>query len=106
MATCDIYRNGNAPPAAADVAQVACTLVPAFEAGREAGEGESVNLRYTHILTLASTVDVRDGFSEFVVTTTDRDTVYVPDGSGIAYVVVYVEKVGNTRKIFLSRKAV
>lgn len=106
--TCDIYRAGNAPPSAPNMAGVVSHLVPCFERGREAGEGEAAALHFTHLLYVELATDMRDDFGEYSVTG-NADTVYVPDQSGIPLQVVFVERVGRggpqeCKKVYLDRK--
>ena len=45
--TCDIYRVGSAPPAAPDVEAVPIWLTYNFDLGRERGERENAQFRFT-----------------------------------------------------------
>jgi hypothetical protein len=89
--TCDIYRTGHAPPAAPDVAAVRCRLGADYGAGLEHGEGDSPDLKFTHTLLVDVATDVRDGYDAGTVGGT-ADTVYVPDKTGTAWTVVFVER--------------
>ena len=99
--TCDIYRSGNAPPAAPDVAGVACRLLPDFTTSHEAATAGSTTLRWTHVLLVDAGTDLRDGYKGYGVTKVGQeadpaswDTVYVPDRNGTPFAVVFVERVG------------
>jgi hypothetical protein len=105
--TCDIYRAGNAPPAAPDVAGVRCHLRAAYGKGLEEGEGDPLNLRFTHLLFVDLAADVRDAYDAGRVGAT-ADTVYTPDSTGTALRVVFVERrgrgsPGDHKKVYLSR---
>src|SRR4051794_33795735 len=92
--TCDIYRHGNTPPAAPDVAAVRGCLQGDYERRMEVGESEAAALRYTHVLLVDVGTDVRDGFDLFGAAGTE-DGVYVPDKTGTRYRVVFVERQGR-----------
>lgn len=103
--TCDVYRAPNAPPAAPDVAAVACALVAAFRDGSEASEGDQ-DLRYTHVLTCDAAVDIRDDYPSDPT----NHRVYVPDKAGTGFDVVFVELVQRGRpnafkRVYLDRRA-
>ncbi len=109
--TCDIYRCGNAPPAAPDVAAVPCYFTPCFDLGQQRGKHEPQPFHFCAILKADAATDVRDGFDAFTGTNAAQDTVYIPDQNGIAYAVVFVEKksVGTAAQclaVYLERKAV
>lgn len=108
-ATCDIYRAGNAPPSAPDVAGVSCHVRPAYREGRERGDSEAAQLRYTHVLSVDLAVDVRDDFSAFTGSATNRDVLYIPDQTGVGFQVNFVERVnrggsGDHKRVYLDRK--
>src|SRR5437660_278574 len=88
--TCDIYRNGNSPPAAPDVAGVPCALVPK-------GRSTLTTDRMTHVLLVGPTVDVRDAYrsGSQAWMASVGDSVYVPDRNGVRYDVVLVRRVGR-----------
>jgi hypothetical protein len=103
--TCDVYRSGNAPPAAPDVSAVPCFLRPAFREGQEATVGR---LPYTHVMLVAADVDVRDwyvGGGAYM----SQDAVYVPSGgTAVSYYVRFVERVGrgtpqDHKRVYLDR---
>jgi len=107
--TCDIYRTGNAPPAAPDVAGVPCYFTSCFDLGRERGEKEAQTFRFTAMIYVATTSDIRDNFSAW--TQGNRDTVYIPDKNGVGYNVNFVERVmigqaGDQKIAYLDRLAV
>jgi hypothetical protein len=62
-------------------------LEPAYEAGATGVE----HLRYTHVLFADPSVDVRDAFNDFGLPGTP-DQVAVPDASGTAWDVVFVDR--------------
>lgn len=103
-ATCDIYRNGNAPPAAPDVSAVSCSL-EAIQHDRPL-----TDIMQTHTLIVDVNVDIRENFP----TTqggTGGDNVYVPDQSGVRYLVCLVKRknqgLANDQKLcFLRRQTV
>jgi hypothetical protein len=103
--TCDIYFSPNVPPAAPDVAGVACCLVPVFRQGGEASEGD-LDLRFTHVLYCAATVDVRDNYPG-----SPSHSLYVPTSADTGYEVVFVELVNRGqpdayKRVYLDRNAV
>jgi hypothetical protein len=113
--TCDVYRNGNAPPAAPDVAGVKCLLTPDFANGHTAALQNTTTLRWTHVLLVGPGVDVRDGytvsnvtFGEEGVDGTVNDFVYVPNKNGTKFGVIFVERVGlgtggDVKRVYLQR---
>lgn len=103
--TCDIYYSPNVPPAAPDVAGVTCTLLPNFQQGSEASEGDQT-FRWTHVLYVDAGVDIRDSYPNAPV-----NRVYVPSKTGTGFNVVFVELVnrgtpGMYKRVFLSRLSV
>jgi hypothetical protein len=109
--TCDIYRVGNAPPSAPDVAGVPLFITYCYDIGRERGEKEAQQFRFTAIANVDLTADIRDDFSDWTGSATNRDTIYVPDKTGIGYKVIFVETIGrNTpqqrRRVYLDRMTV
>jgi hypothetical protein len=106
--SCDIYRNGNAPPAAPDVAGVPCYLTCDWRGGQEAGDRNSVNLTWTHVMLIEINVDLRDSYVGRGIFS-QQDTVYLPDQSGTAFVVVFVERLQRGtahehKRVFLDRQ--
>ena len=104
--TCDVYRNGNAPPASPDVPAVPCHLTADYLRREETGESEGTSWRYTHVLLADVNADIRDQFSDWAVGA--GDTVYVPDMHGTAFRVVCVEVRGRggpgaVRRVYLDR---
>jgi hypothetical protein len=103
--TCDIYYSPNVPPAAPDVAGVACTLIAHFEEGSATSEGDQT-FRWTHILYVDASVDIRDSYPNAPV-----NRVYVPDKNGTGFNVVFVELVNRGtparyKRVFLNRLSV
>src|SRR5262249_28884507 len=90
--TCDIYRAGNAPPAAPDVAVVPCVLSAAYDRGLEADEDVTAfRHKFPHALLVDAATDIRDAYSQGVIAGT-ADAVYVPDQNGTGFRVVFVER--------------
>jgi hypothetical protein len=107
--TCDVYRAGNAPPASPDVAGVPCTLTGIYMMGLERGEGDSDSLKYTHRLLVDCFDDIRDDYSAGAIGG-NQDTIYVPDNTGTAFSVIYVEivelgKSWQHKRVYLVRNA-
>ncbi len=93
--TCDVYRNGNAPPAAPDVADVSGHLRPAFREGMSVNEYDMATpIAYTHVLLIDAAVDVRDAYVG-QRGHVQQDTVYIPDQDGTPFVVMFVERVNR-----------
>jgi hypothetical protein len=111
-ATCDIYRAGNAPPAAPDVAAVPCSLEADYARGLERGEFRSeAVLNFTHIMLVDAAVDIRDNYSADLTTTLNSDAVYVSDQTGTRFIVTFVEIKGKGtphefKKVYLRRSTV
>ncbi len=113
--TCDIYRSGNSPPASPDVAGVSCRLDPDFVASHVANVASTTINRWTHILLVDVTVDIRDGYrgndgSGQEQTPSGWDSVYVPDHTGTRFTVVLVVRVGrgttqDHKRVYLNRAA-
>jgi hypothetical protein len=77
-----VLRTGFAPSAAR----------PGFlDSAYEAGATGVAGLRYTHVLLADPSVDLRDGFNDFG-TPGAGDQVAVPDASGTAWDVVFVDR--------------
>ena len=102
--TCDIYRTGNAPPSAPDVAGVSCYLMPF-------GQSSLMTPDYTHVLYVAATVDIRDNFIASTFSAGgNADTVYLPDQTGTPFLVVLVRRYGkgtasDHKRVLLARQA-
>jgi hypothetical protein len=62
-----------------------------LESAYEAGATGVAGLRYTHVLLADPAADVRDGFNDFG-TPGAADQVAVPDASGTAWDVVFVDR--------------
>ena len=106
--TCDVYRSGNAPPAAPDVAAVPCVLEAAFGAGA-ALVYSSADWVYTHVMLVGPTADVRDSYTGSHTFGAAPDTVYVPDKNGTGFRVVFVEmagrgSAGQHKRVYLDRR--
>ena len=108
--TCDVYRAGNAPPAAPDVAGVKCFLRPFFPQGYVHGSGMgSGQTEVSHVLDAAIDTDIRDGTAGFGQDA-GCDALYVPDKNGTKFDVLGVVLTSyNTdqdrRRVYLRRKA-
>lgn len=100
--TCDIYRSGNAPPAAPDVSAVSIQLGPDFEPSHRAGLGGGAGIttpnRWTHIAILPPSTDIRDGYQtgspNSEAAASGWDTIYVPDKNGTPFLVIFTERIG------------
>lgn len=106
--TCDVYRAGNSPPAAPDVAGLHVYLTGAFDQRVERGEGYAGAYRYTHFLLAELDADIRDGQGAGSPPFTNADTVYVPDRNGTPFRVVFVDRSGyggamDCRRVYLDR---
>lgn len=104
--TCDIYRYTNSPPAAPDVAGVACYFIPR-------GRSNLTTPHFTHLLLVPPTTDIRDNYNPGSLTwggTSDK--VYLPNkDSDALYRVVLVRRVGrgtslDHKEVLLVRQSV
>jgi hypothetical protein len=87
--TCDVYRGSNVPPAAPNVAGLACALVPKGASILTSGQ-------YTHLLLVAPNADVRDDYSPGnLAAGPNADRVYIPDRNGTLFRVVLVRRKGR-----------
>jgi hypothetical protein len=110
--TCDVYRSGNAPPAAPDVAGVKIFLTEDFATAHNAAVASSTYARWTHLALMAPTTDIRDGYgtsANFQLSFSSFDTIYVPDKNGQAYQVLFVARAGrgtpgDIKKVYLQRQ--
>ena len=102
--TCDIYRYNHSPPADPDVAGVPCVLIPDFVGGHalSAATIAEAALRWTHILLVGPTTDLRDhyigggpGSQGTESIGANPDLVYIPDKNGNQFIVICVERVGR-----------
>jgi hypothetical protein len=107
--TLDIYRSGNAPPAAPDVAGVKGLLVPAYEdaRGHVSVVTSGVADRWTHVLLVDVSTDIRDGYS-FSNIGSSFDTIYIPDKNGTPFRVRMVVrcfrgKRNDQKRVYLDR---
>jgi hypothetical protein len=108
--TCDIYRTGNAPPAAPDVAGVACNLRADWRTGQDSGDraGLPGGLAWTHVMLLAASVDIRDAYAGGL-TFAEQDSVYIPDQNGTPFKVIFIERVNrgaasDHKRVYLDRQ--
>jgi hypothetical protein len=86
--TCDIYRAGNAPPAAPDVPGVKCALEPM-------GQSTLTTENYSHVLLVSPTTDIRDDLSSTFTAGINADSVYVPNKNGTKFQVILVRRRGR-----------
>jgi len=105
--TCDIYRDGNSPPAAPDVAGVPCYLVADYGRHTESGEGDPMEFRFTHTMLVTLDTDIRDGYTIGAQTGT-QNSVWIPDQNGTQFYVRFVEvkargTPGAHKKVYLDR---
>ena len=90
-ATCDIYRTGTSPPARPAVAGVPCFLRADWRGGNRDGPRQVNTLAWTHFMLVDVSVDIRDAYTGHM-TSTAQDTIYVPDQTGTAFNVIFVER--------------
>lgn len=114
--TCDVYRNGNAPPAGPDVAGVKVYLSPDFAHPRLAATtagNPATAYRWTHVALVDLSADIRDGYSPTAPGNdpgpASQDWVYVPDKTGTKFAVLFVERVGwgsgqDFKRVYLQRQ--
>src|ERR1700737_675373 len=91
--TCDIYRTGNAPPAAPDVAGVAIALKPDWRGANQKGFYQIAALTGTHIAYMGPTVDIRDRYKG-LMTSGNQDFIWIPDQNGTRFTVTFVQVIG------------
>ena len=107
-ATCDIYRTGVSPPSTPATAGVPCFLQSDWRGGQRGGEREVNALTWTHFMLVDISVDIRDAYTGHM-TTSPQDTIYVPDQTGTAFNVIFVERVHRGMpqehiRVFLDRQ--
>jgi hypothetical protein len=105
--TCDIYRQGNSPPSAPDVAGVPIFLKPDWLRGQEAGDRGDNTLTWTHIMLADAGVDVRDYYGGGSAGS-PQDQLYIPDRNGTRFQVIFIERIGvgtalNHKRVYLDR---
>jgi hypothetical protein len=106
--TCDIYRTGTRPPASPSVSGVPCYLQSDWRGGNEGGDRAVNALSWTHIMLVDVSVDIRDAYTG-QMTSTIQDTVFVPDQTGTAFNVIFVERLQRGtaqehKRVFLDRQ--
>jgi hypothetical protein len=106
--TCDIYRSGITPPTSPAVAAVPCFLQADWRGGNEAGDRAVNTLAWTHFMLVDVSVDIRDAYTGHM-TSTLQDTIYVPDQTGTAFNVMFVERLQRGtpqehKRVFLDRQ--
>jgi hypothetical protein len=95
--TCDIYWDISHP--VPDVANVPCTLVPAWEDGQIHGVRNVPALMYTHILHLEPNVDIRDRYiGAMAVDAVNTPCLFVPSGGNTLYYISFVERVNRGQR--------
>ena len=105
--TCDVYRAGRAPPAAPDIVGLPIALRPDWQNANEAGFYQISALTWTHVMFTNPNVDIRDKYTGSM-TTTDQDTVWIPDKNGTRFKVVFIQRVskstaGDHMQVYLDR---
>jgi hypothetical protein len=110
--TCDIYRNGNSPPAAPDVAAVKIFLTANFAQDHDKAITGTTYLRWTHTALVPLGTDIRDGYAAGLtsVNAVNQDTIYVPDKNGTHFTVIFVERINRNTpqdcfRVYLQRVA-
>ena len=109
-ATFDLYRGGAAPPASPTLAGLAGHLRSTFREGIDALADAPSS--YTHLLLVDPLLDVRDIDDSGSPSSVDLpDRVFIPDATGVGYLVVFVERrlrgtPFDHRRVYLSRSAV
>jgi hypothetical protein len=106
--TCDVYRAGNAPPAAPDIAAVSIYLRPDWVRGQEAGDRGANTLTWTHIMLADFSVDLRDFYGGDAAGA-QQDDVYIPDKNATRFKVVFIERIGagtaqEHKRVYLDRR--
>src|SRR5262245_22521307 len=106
--TGDIYRSGNTPPAAPDVAGINVSIC---RVGCSGGCDNS-GFQYTHIIHVPPTIDIRDRYSVTgtTISQVNPDSIWIPDKNGGEYYVRYVQREGkgtpnDNKKCFIQRRA-
>jgi len=95
-----------------DTNTAVCDLQGDFGKGHQ-GIGGTTNYRWTHVMLLGPTVDIRDDykFADESTAPVTHDNVYIPDAAGVKYQVVFVERIGrgtasDHKRVYLKRQAV
>src|SRR4051812_14027890 len=109
--TCDIYRNGNVPPADPDVPGVGVYIKSDWVGGQEPGDRRVNSLTWTHIMLVEFVVNIRDCYAGGEAANSLGDTVFVPDRNGIALNVIFIERIGRGtaqehKRVYLDRQLV
>lgn len=106
--TADVYRNATPYPGTPDtVGVVIYDLRSDWLSSREKCDSQNTDLMWTHIAYADLSADIRDGYHESVVDTTTFDRLMIPNtASGTVFKVVFVEKVGSRKKLYLDRTGV
>ena len=86
-----VYRAGAVPPAPATATGLAGHLQAAFPAAFAVDRHVDAWQRFTHRLLTTLDVDIRDVFDGNAAVGAP-DSVFVPDGTGVRYRVVFVER--------------
>jgi hypothetical protein len=96
--TCDIYRPGNSPPSAPDVAGVKCHLKPVHRGQLTTNQSSGGGVYATHVLHVPAATDVRDGWQGGMPGAgpgTNYDVLYIPNkNSAVKYYAAEVRRVG------------
>jgi hypothetical protein len=114
--TCDVYRPGNGPPGAPDVAGVPCYFRHVNRHAINYGTVYGSPGFATHIILVPPTTDIRDGYTGTPPTqgiaSGTCDTVYIPNqGSNVMYKVAEVKRIGlgtplDHKRVYLIRDTV
>ena|SRR5436190_10545488 len=91
--TCDIYRNGAAPPGEPAVSGIAIYFKPDWIRGQQYGVRLVNDLTWTHQALMDLAVDIRDCYAGDESTNNLGDTIYIPDKNGTGFKVVFIEAV-------------
>jgi hypothetical protein len=111
--TMDIYRSGNTPPSAPDVASVSAYMIPDFANAHQAQTTSSTTMRWTHVALVPTGIDIRDAYTgggaAGETLGSNADSIYIPDKTGTGWAVVFVQQIRNPGgsdflKVFLLRQ--
>jgi len=102
------YHYGNSPPSPPDVPTTEGVIFASFFWRVEAGEGDTAAGHFTHILVVASDIDIRDDYDEGTPGA-QYDVLYFPDAGGTPAIVRFSELFRDydgtvRRRVYLDRK--
>ena len=98
--TCDIYRNGRAPPSSPDVAGVPINFQHTVHHQKWKPNVTQQNAPiqvYEYIAMVPPNTDIRDSGNGGP----SQDTIYIPNQNGTPFAVVWVERIGHPNGDFL-----